>query len=145
MSDIEGRCFLRRGNSLVAADFAAEEFLAEIGEGREVIVSVRKARNPAHHRFFFAMLRKVVSNTDDWQDEDELLDAVKLATGHSERRMTLDGNVYLAPRSINFAAMDEGAFTRFRRRACFLLATKVLGCSVEELMGEVDQTQRRAA
>ncbi len=145
MSDLDGRCFIRRGNTLVPADFAADEFLAEIPEGREILVSARRARSPQHHRWFFAMLRKVVDNTEQWQTEDELLDALKLATGHTERRMTIGGEPYLAPRSISFAAMPEGAFTRFRKRACFILATKVLGCSPEELMGETDRTQERKA
>lgn len=145
MSDLDGRCFIRRGNSLVPADFAAEEFLSELKDGREVVLTVRRARSPKHHRWFFAMLRKVVENTERWQTEDELLDALKLATGHTEQRQAIDGTTYLAPRSISFAAMEEGAFTRFRRRCCYVLATKVLGCTPEELMAETDATQRRAA
>lgn len=145
MSDLDGRCFIRRGNTLVPADFAAEEFLSELKDGREVILTIRKARSPKHHRWFFAMLHKVVENTDRWSTEDELLDALKLATGHTERRQTIDGSIYLAPRSISFAAMEEGAFTRFRRRCCYVLATRVLGISPEELMGETEATQRRAA
>lgn len=145
MSDLEGRCFVRRGNALVPADFAAEEFLGEIADGREIIVTTRKARSPQHHRWFFALLRKVVENTDYFSNEDELLDALKLATGHCERRMTIGGDAYVAPRSISFAAMGEEAFRRFRKRACYVLATKLLRCSPEELMGEVDETQKRAA
>lgn len=145
MSDLEGRCFMRKGAVLVPSDFAAEEFLSEIGDGREVILTIRKARSPQHHRWFFALLHKVVSNTDDWSNEDELLDALKLATGHTERRMTIDGKVYLAPRSISFAAMGQAAFNRFYKRCCYVLATKILKCSPEELMGEVEATQERKA
>ena len=145
MSDLDGRCFIRRGGSLVPADAAAEEFLAEIADGREVILTTRKARSPQHHRWFFALLHKVVDNTDDWQNEEELLDALKLATGHVEYRMMLDGTAYVAPHSISFAAMGEEAFKRFRNRACYVLATKVLRCSPEELMAETDKTQQRAA
>lgn len=145
MSDLDGRNFLRRGNTLVPADLAAEEFLSEIADGREVMVTVRKARSPQHHRWFFALLRKAAENSDDFGSEDELLDALKLATGHCERRMKLDGSMYLAPKSINFASMDQTAFKRFYNRCAFLLATKILGCTPEELMGEIDATQRRAA
>ena len=144
MSDLDGRCFIRHGNSLVPADFAAEEFLAEIADGREIIVTARKARSPQHHRWFFALLRKVVENAEQWQTEEELLDALKLATGHVEYRADINGEIYTAPRSISFAAMAEDAFKRFRARACYVLATKVLKCTPEELMGEVDMTQRAA-
>ena len=145
MSDLEARAFTRRGGALVPSDFAAEEFLSEVKDGQEVLLTVRKARSPQHHRWFFALLHKVVENSDDWQTEEEVLDALKLATGHTERRMTLDGAVYVAPRSISFAAMGEEAFRRFRKRACYVLATKVLGCDPDELMGEVEATQKKAA
>lgn len=145
MSDLDGVCFVRRGNTLVPADMHADEFLSSLKDGREVIVTARKARNPLHHRWFFALLRKVVENTDDWQSEDELLDAVKLATGHVERRVTLDGGAYLAPKSISFAAMAQDKFKAFADRAVYLLATRVLGCSPDDLMAEVEQTQRRSA
>lgn len=145
MSDLDARSFTRRGNTLIPSDFAAEEMLAGLKDGQEILVTVRRPRSPQHHRFFFALLRKVVENTDDFQSEEELLDALKLATGHTERRLTLDGKAYLAPRSISFAAMGEDAFRRFRKRACYVLATKVLGCDPGTLMNEADETQRRAA
>ena len=71
-----------------------------------------------------------------------MLDALKLATGHTERRMMIDGTVYLAPRSISFAAMAEDVFTRFCKRCCYVLATKVLNCDPETLMAETNETQR---
>lgn len=139
MSDLDGVSMIKRNGHLVPADEHATEFLSEIGDGREIIVSVRKPRSPQHHRYFFALLRKVCENTEDWASEDELLDALKLATGHVERRMTLDGRPYLAPRSISFAAMDQTAFKRFYNRCIYLLATKVLKCSPDELMGEAQR------
>lgn len=145
MSDLDGICMIRRNGALVPADAHAAEFLESLKDGREIIVSVRKARNPLHHRLFFALLRKVVENSEDWNTEEELLDAVKMATGHVERRHRLDGEEYLVPRSISFAAMDQIKFRRFFDRAVWLLATKVLGCTPDELLGEVDETQRRAA
>ncbi|MCK7474054.1 MAG: DUF1367 family protein [Rhodopseudomonas palustris] len=51
---------------LVPADIHADEMLGEIADGREVMVTIRRARNPQHHRFLFAMLRKVVENSDLW-------------------------------------------------------------------------------
>lgn len=141
MTDLDGRCFVRKGNSLIPADFAADEFLSEIKDGAEIIVTIRKPRSPKHHRFFFAMLRKVLENTDDWQTEDELLDALKLATGHTEQRLTLEGKMYTVPRSISFASMPEDVFTRFRKRCCYILA-KTLGIDPETLMAETEEMQR---
>jgi hypothetical protein len=144
MSDLDGRCFVKRGLTLVPADFAAEEMLADIEDGKEIILSARQARNPQHHRWFFALMHKVCANTDDWHDEEELLDAIKLATGHVQRRMKLDGTMYQAPRSISFASMGQDKFKRFVDRALYVLS-KALGFDAETLMAEVDRTQKREA
>lgn len=145
MSDLSARCFVRKGNALVPADFAADEFLREIGEGREVMISVRKARSPQHHRFFFAMLRKVCENSDQWQSEDALLDDLKIAVGHRETHVNaLTGETVVRAKSINFASMEEFTFRRFVKRCCFVLA-KAIGVDPQSLMDEADQTQRKAA
>lgn len=145
MSDLSARCFVRKGNALVPADFAADEFLREIGEGREVMISVRKARSPQHHRFFFAMLRKVCENSDQWPSEEALLDDLKIAVGHRETHVnSLTGETAVRAKSINFASMEEFAFRRFVKRCCFVLA-KAIGVDPQSLMEEADQTQRKAA
>ena len=142
MNDLDGRCFLKRDNHLIAADFAAEEFLAGIPNGREVVVTVRRARSPKHHRWFFALLHKVVANSEHWVDEEDLLDDLKLATGHAERRVNiLTGETYRVAKSINFASMAEDPFRRFKERCLYVLA-KALGIDPDVLMEETDATQR---
>ena len=141
MSDLNGRAFIRRGGALVPADFAAEEFLAGIKEGKEVLVSVRLARSVPHHRWFFALLRKVVENSERWSTEEDLLDDLKLATGHIARRANLlTGEVSAVAKSINFASMPEDEFIRFRDR-CLHVLGKVLGVDPATLMEEVNKTQ----
>ena len=132
--DLDGKAFRRQGNSLVPSDEYAAEWLGRIKEGKEVLVTARRSRSVAHHRRFFKLLSRVIDNSDYWQTVDELLDALKLASGHAERRMKLDGTPYLAPKSINFASLDEEEFKRFEERCRYLLATKVLGYDPEELM-----------
>jgi hypothetical protein len=144
MTDLDGRCFVKRGLTLVPADFAAEEMLADLEDGKEVILTARLVRNAKHHRWFFSLLRHVCDNSDDWNNEDELLDAIKLATGHVQRRMKLDGTMYQAPRSISFASMGQDKFKRFVDRALYVLS-KSLGFDPETLMTEVDRTQKREA
>lgn len=143
-SDLEGRCFVKKGNALRPADFAADEFMAAIPDGKEVTVIVRRPRSAIHHRWFFALLRKVCENTGLWASEEELLSALKLATGHCDRQMTLDGSVYLVPKSIAFSSLSEDEFNIFKERCLHLLATKVLGCDPATLLEEVDKTQRAA-
>lgn len=144
MSDLDGRCFVRQGNTLIPADFAADELVSKIPEGKEIMVTIRKPRSPQHHRWFFAMLRKVVENTDFWKNEEDLLDAVKEAVGHTTKVMKLNGEIEHFPMSINWSTMDEIKFKDFKDRACDALGT-FLGWRPEELMEEVDVTQRKTS
>ena len=145
MSDLDARCFVKRGNTLVPADFAADEFLSGIPDGREILVSVRRPRSPQHHRWFFALLRKVVENSEHWSSEEDLLDDLKLMTGHFTRRVNLlTGDICLVAKSINFASMPEDPFRRFKDRALFVLS-KVLGVDPLQLMEETNATQKPLA
>lgn len=144
MSDLDGVCMVKKGNTLVPADFHADEFLAEIKDGKEIIVSIRKARSPLHHRWFFALLRKVVDNSEKWGNEEDLLDDLKHATGHVRRSShMLTGEVVMIAKSISFASMAEDAFKRFKDRCLYVLARA--GFDTDALMKEVDDSQRRHA
>jgi hypothetical protein len=142
MADLDGVSFVRRGGHLVPADVRADEMVGMIKEGQEVLVTIRKARSPEHHRWFFAMLRKVIENTEEWNSEEELLTALKFAAGHVDRCSLLDGTVVEMPRSINFGSMDEFQFRRWKDRAVYLLS-QYIGVDPTEFMKEVDATQRR--
>lgn len=142
MSDLDGRAFVKRGRVLVPADFAADEMLDDLPEGREVLMTMRRPRSPQHHRFFFALLRKVVENTDRWASEEDLLDDLKIACGHATRRANLiTGEISLVAKSINFASMPEDAFRRFKDRALFVLSTAI-GVDPVTLMEEAEATQK---
>ena len=142
MADLDGISFVRRGGHLGPADFRGDEMLSKIKEGQEVLVTIRKARSPQHHRYFFAMLHAVTDNVDEWSDEEELLVALKIAAGHVDRVSLLSGDVVETPRHINFGAMDEFEFGRWKTRAIYLLS-QYLGVEPETFMKEVDATQRR--
>lgn len=142
MSDLAGRCFTVRGTTLIASDFAADEFMGSLKQGAEIIVSTRKARSPQHHRWFFSMLRKVVENTDGrWVNEDDLLDDLKLATKHIRKRINgITGEAIIEPKSINFANLDEYAFRDFVKLCCGAIAVAT-GIDPETLMAETQATQ----
>jgi hypothetical protein len=155
MTDIDARAFIKRRNprtgasGLVPADVMAEELLATVPDGREVLVTVRRARNPRHHRLLWALLRKVVENSEQWADERALLDSLKLATGLFEARMAFNGIPFAVPASISFAAMDQGRFSEWFDKAVTILSRDVLGCAPEELRAEVEamlgEPRQRAA
>tara|TARA_R110000822_G_scaffold11505_12_gene42042 strand:+ start:1439 stop:1900 length:462 start_codon:yes stop_codon:yes gene_type:complete len=140
VSNLNARCFVRRGKTLVPADIHADDFLSNIKEGKEIMVSVSVPRSPQHHRWFFAMLNRVCESVDGWNDEEELLDAIKIAVGHVESRQTLYGAVYRKPKSIAWDRMGEDKFKRFVQRALYVLNIQ-FGIDGEALMEEIDKEQ----
>lgn len=128
MADLDSYSFVRRSGSLVPRDVHAEELLSSIRDGGEVMVSVRRARNPRHHRLAFAFFNFLVDNTDGrWESVEECLQDMKLATGHYEKRVNaITGEVMLIPKSISFAAMDQEKFGRWWRRAIHVACTRII-------------------
>ena len=145
MTSLQDRAFLKRGKTLVPADFMSEDALDGIPEGAEVLVRVRRARSVANHRHFWAILHRAINALPDeyrMLDEDALLDAIKLAVGHVRRVRKLNGDIVELPASIDFASLDESKFQRFKQRALYVLG-RIIGCDPCEL--EPDEPKRRAA
>jgi hypothetical protein len=138
MTDLNARNFVRRGRVLVPVDRAALEWLERIPEEHEVLITSRKVRSPRHHRWFFAMLRKVVEATELWMNEVRLLDDLKDAQGLYEIQQSAFG---LPPRkvlkSISWVAMDQDEFRSFIERSIEMIATTT-GIDPEDLMREVE-------
>jgi hypothetical protein len=140
MPDLSARAFRRQGNVLVPVDIHAAEWIERLPYGREVLVTIRRRRSPQHHRWFFALLHKVVRATGQWRSEEELLDALKLELGHYEVRRDLFGRGYQAPKSISFTRMDQDEFRLFVERSMDAIALAT-GIDPEVLMAEVEAEQ----
>ena len=143
--DLDGRGFFRQRGAFVPADFAAEEMLASVPLKREGLLSMRRPRSPLHHRWFFALMRKVIETMPDgrqrWTDEKALLKMLKLEVGHVDPVWRLDGTGEFPPAAINFASMSEDEFIPFRDQCLSVLAGEILHCDPLDLMREVDATQ----
>ena len=142
MSDIAGRMFIREGNHFVPADIAAQEMLEKIPEGKAVLLDHRRPRSPENHRHFFAILRVALQHLDGYQNEDALLDAVKLAVGHVRYVRRTNGEVIDLPATINFGAMPEDEFKRFKNRALYVLG-ELIGTDPVQLLEETTRQNRR--
>jgi hypothetical protein len=142
MADLEAKGFVRRGNCLVPADFVAEEWLNTLPQGKEILISWRAPRHPENHRHMFAILRLASEQLEDYPDEESLLDALKIAVGHTRPVMLADGQMYFLPKSINFASMGEEAFRRFKNRALWVLS-RILGFDAVTLLPEIDNRNKR--
>lgn len=137
-------CINRLG-VLAPIDEPGRQAVAKVGHGKQVLVTVKKARNPYHHRKLFAMLGIVLANQNHYKDVDQLLGACKLATGHCDLVKTKHGVVGL-PKSIAFHALDQIAFAGFYDKAVQWVVEEVIpGLSARDLNAEVEEELRRFA
>lgn len=97
-------------------------------------------RNLAFHRKFFAALKLVYEAQGRYATEDDLLDAVKIATGHAEVHHVKKGLAVYRTKSISFAKMDEKAFRQFWDKFVLFVCTEVLpGVEDQELEAQINQ------
>lgn len=142
--------FAKQLGSLRPVDPAGEEALRKIGNGQLVQVEIKRPRNLAHHRKFWALMSLVHDNLDHdrYPTVEDLVAAVKLLTGH-RRLIELPGGEHcFIPDSIAFRNLDQAGFEQFYDRVLDLIAKRFLpGVTSEELRAEVENLIgiRRAA
>jgi len=142
MADLSGRMFERRGNHLVPSDLAAQEMVQSLPEGKAVLMDMRRPRSPRNHAHLFALLKVACEQLEGYPDTETLLDALKIAT-HLTRPVTLaTGEIVWIPKSINWAAMPEDEFKRWKARALYVLG-QLLGVDPQQLLDETAQQNGR--
>lgn len=116
----------RHGNSLIPIDALGIDAINGIAQNEDVRAAITRPRNLKFHRKFFALLQVVFETQTFYPTLEGLLNAIKIALGHCEEILGIDGKIHTAPTSISFAAMDEQSFTEFYERALDLIITKIL-------------------
>lgn len=126
---------------IVATSREGEDALFGLVGDREVIATVKGARNPRHHRLFFKALA-IVNESGAWAGDqsigapdtvDGLLKWIKKELGHYDVHVSVDENdpsrsvVYREFRSISFESMAQAEFAEFFDRACTVLCRDLLG------------------
>lgn len=97
---------------------AARDFHAKTKLGQTVEMRERRPRNQQHHRKLFALLGIVADNNEQFSGPEDVLVAIKAATGHG-RWLKLEGatrEVFM-PESIAFDAMSQDEFEPFYEAA----------------------------
>lgn len=123
------RLMLQRvqGNLLAPADEDAEAVISRWPMGQGVSAEVKRERNLAHHRKFFALVSTVAAYSEVFDTTEKALVAIKLAAGHCEFLPDpRTGELVAVPKSISFDAMDEDAFSQFESRAIDGILTHIL-------------------
>jgi hypothetical protein len=105
-----------------------EEAFNKIPNGPAFIVVkyAKRARNVRQHRLYWALMNIIAENTDrGWSSEGASF-FMKIATGHYDEITDAHGNVYKNPRSISFAAMDQGEFQVFMDKCIKLVCERII-------------------
>lgn len=90
----------------------AELAAASARSGKEIKVAISHPRNPRQHRLLWALLKIVADNHEVYDKPEKALLAIKLATGHADCSV-VNSTVVWTPKSISFAAMEQGEFNTF--------------------------------
>jgi hypothetical protein len=143
--NLDDRVFIRRAQSFVPADVHAEEMLNSVKLNAECILSRRTARNVAHHRRLFALLKVACDHSTRYSDPVVFLSDLKVLTGLATMRFNyLTGEVYPVEQSISFSAMSQSRFDEWYKLATEKISEH-LGIDIETLAAEVwAQSERKA-
>ncbi|QPQ55558.1 DUF1367 family protein [Allosphingosinicella flava] len=118
MSKIAPHHFVKTAAGFIPKSNAAREFHAKTRLGATVELKARRPRNHQHHRKLFALLGLVADNNEQFSGPEDVLVAIKAATGHG-RWLKLEGatrEVFM-PESIAFDAMSQDEFEPFYEQA----------------------------
>lgn len=139
------RVFLRRTlRGFEPATDSDVETLRRFKIGDVMRADVVKPRSYQFHKLAFALLTLTFNSQNRYAKFEHFRAAVQIAAGHVEELITLDGEVYLVPKSISYEALDQVEFERVfaeMMRVCadeFLAGTKhsILRAEVERYAAE---------
>lgn len=136
MSMLSLFCRVQSGALVPLAEWDREQ-LERIGEGAEVTARVRRGRSVDHHRWYWAALSTLVSDTpigNTYPTKENLHEALLLSTGQTTAIWhPVEHCRVLVPCSTSFAAMDQTAFNEYTAEA-FKLIAEHFGIDVDEVM-----------
>lgn len=121
---------------LVPADQATADYLAKVKLGTVLHGSFAKARNPAFHRRYFALLNTAF---DLWEpgvvdcrhgvpqkNFDRFRGDLAIMAGYYEIVIRVDGTTRIEPKSISFASMGQEEFEKLYSATVDVILQKIL-------------------
>ena len=103
----------RTKEGLIPLDDKSVEAIKKVKLGDDILAEYKPRRNVANHRRYFSLLNNVIHNQEYYKNVDNLLDVIKLKTGHFKTVVTHKGEQMYIPQSIAFHAMSEDEFQEF--------------------------------
>lgn len=108
------------GGALIPADPQAADFISKLKLGQGITASVKRHRNPGHHKKFFALLNLAF---DHWEpveatykgqvvgkNFDQFRNDIVCLAGFYEMAVNLRGETRVTAKSISFGSMSQDEF-----------------------------------
>lgn len=138
------------GGGLVPIDQQAIDFLAKLKLGAGVTVEIKRHRNPAFHRKYFALLNLAY---EAWEpvaatykgeavgkNFDQFRNDVTVLAGHFEMAVNLRGETRLTAKSISFGSMGQDEFESLYSATVNVILSRILTTyTPEDLDRVIDQ------
>lgn len=121
---------IREGMTLRAYGAESAAVFGKLPLGKMVHVEVKQPRNGAHLRLYWTLCHRIGDALG--MEAEDISDVLKLRTGHIREIKTRRG-VETVPKSISFAAMDQGAFSKFFDK-CVTVITTEWGIAREDVL-----------
>jgi len=116
-------------NGFVCADEQAKQAVRGWKIGETLRCSLKKPRDYTNHKRYFALLTLTFENQDRYTNFEHFRKAVQIAAGHVDELITLDGELVLIPRSIDYTTLDELQF-------CVVFGETMTVCA--KLLGDLE-------
>ena len=116
--------FRKRGRSFIPIDQEGLDVLSHIHDERDVVIEIKQARWPKHHRLFFALLKFMVEHTPYFETIEQAKTAIKIATGEVDTYIDEHGKTFFILRSISWGSMEQTRFAAFFDRAVFVITDR---------------------
>lgn len=138
------------GGGLVPIDQQAIDFLAKLKLGAGVTVEIKRHRNPAFHRKYFALLNLAY---EAWEpvaatykgeavgkNFAQFRNDVTVLAGHFEMAVNLRGETRLTAKSISFGSMGQDEFESLYSATVNVILSRILTTyTPEDLDRVIDQ------
>lgn len=128
--------FKKSLSGFIPASSEAESLMKKIKLNELVTIDVKKPRSLQNHRRYFALLKLVLSNQEEYKSIDDLLEVIKIKLKLYDVKHTLEGKPYPQLHSINFASMKELDFQKVFTDTLNILS-EFLGVTTDELESEI--------
>lgn len=116
-------------SGFVCADEQSKQAVRGWKIGETLRCSLKKPRDYTNHKRYFALLTLTFDNQSAYTNFEHFRKAVQIAAGHVDELITLDGEVVLVPRSIDYTTLDELQF-------CVVFAETMTVCA--KILGDLE-------